>query len=675
MTKKLKKRLKRILIGAALFVLAIIIEKLMPVIGNWILLFFLLAYVVVGGDVVKKAITNISRGQIFDENFLMLIATVGAFFVGEYPEAVAVMLFYQVGEWFQSFAVNNSRKSIKELMNIRPDYAVVIRQGEELEVDPEKVAIGEIILVKPGERVPLDGKIVKGNCSLDTMALTGESVPRDVVMGDEVISGCINLNSVIEVEVTKEFAESTVTKILDLVENASSQKAVTEQFITRFARYYTPVVVILAAMLAIIPSLLVGNFTTWLYRALSFLVISCPCALVISVPLSFFGGIGGASKAGILIKGSNYLEILAQAETVVMDKTGTLTKGSFEVSEVVCSEEVFVRDNKLSKKSLLPEADLEDATEKSILLKEKMLEYAAYAECYSNHPISKSLQRAYGKDIRKEEIVSSEEKAGMGVITEWNNTVIYAGNEKLMKWLCKNKQFFAVENFGKNLHRNDSNNIAEMDDIFSVDKAGTICHIAIEKEEKTEYLGYIVIADEVKEDAKRAIDGLKQAGIKHIVMLTGDAIKTAKVVADELGIMEYHGELLPGDKVELTEKLLQEKGENKKLIFVGDGMNDAPVLARADIGIAMGGLGSDAAIEAADIVIMNDQPSKIATAMKISRKTLKIVKQNIVFAIGIKVVVLIMAALGMASMWAAVFADVGVAFLAILNAMRAMKVE
>lgn len=675
MTKKLKKRLKRILIGAALFVLAIIIEKLMPVIGNWILLFFLLAYVVVGGDVVKKAITNISRGQIFDENFLMLIATVGAFFVGEYPEAVAVMLFYQVGEWFQSFAVNNSRKSIKELMNIRPDYAVVIRQGEELEVDPEKVAIGEIILVKPGERVPLDGKIVKGNCSLDTMALTGESVPRDVVMGDEVISGCINLNSVIEVEVTKEFAESTVTKILDLVENASSQKAVTEQFITRFARYYTPVVVILAAMLAIIPSLLVGNFTTWLYRALSFLVISCPCALVISVPLSFFGGIGGASKAGILIKGSNYLEILAQAETVVMDKTGTLTKGSFEVSEVVCSEYVLIKENKVSKKSILSEADSEDATEKSILLREKMLEYAAYAECYSNHPISKSLQRAYGKDIRKEEIVSSEEKAGMGVITEWNNTVIYAGNEKLMKWLCKNKQFFAVENFGKNLHRNDSNNIAEMDDIFSVDKAGTICHIAIEKEEKTEYLGYIVIADEVKEDAKRAIDGLKQAGIKHIVMLTGDAIKTAKVVADELGIMEYHGKLLPGDKVELTEKLLQEKVENKKLIFVGDGMNDAPVLARADIGIAMGGLGSDAAIEAADIVIMNDQPSKIATAMKISRKTLKIVKQNIVFAIGIKVVVLIMAALGMASMWAAVFADVGVAFLAILNAMRAMKVE
>ena len=630
MTKKLKKRLKRILIGAGLFIFAVWVEKLIPVIGHFVLIFYLLAYAVVGGDVVKKAVTNITRGQIFDENFLMLIATVGAFFVGEYPEAVAVMLFYQIGEWFQSFAVNNSRKSIKELMDIRPDYAVVLRQGEEVEVDPDEVAVGEIILIKPGERVPLDGKVVKGNCSLDTMALTGESVPRDVVCGDEVISGCINLNSVIEVEVTKEFAEATVTKILDLVENASSQKAVTEQFITRFAKYYTPIVVILATMLAVIPSLMVGNFTTWLYRALSFLVISCPCALVISVPLSFFGGIGGAGKAGILIKGSNYLEILAQAETVVMDKTGTLTKGSFEVSEIVG--------------------------------KEKILEYAAYAEYYSNHPISKSLQRAYGKEIRKEEISNSEEKAGMGVITEWNNIRIYAGNEKLMKWLGKEKSI---------LHIND----ADMENFFHVEKVGTICHVAIEKEAQVEYFGYIVISDEIKEDAKDAIAGLKEAGINRIVMLTGDAINSAQKVAEELGIKEYHAELLPGDKVELTEKLLREKHENKKLIFVGDGMNDAPVLARADIGIAMGGLGSDAAIEAADIVIMNDQPSKIATAMKISRKTLKIVKQNIVFAIGIKVVVLIMAALGMASMWAAVFADVGVAFLAILNAMRAMKVE
>ena len=674
MTKKLKKRLKRILLGAALFILAVLVEKLVPAIGNWVLIFFLLAYGVVGGDVVKKAVTNISRGQIFDENFLMLIATVGAFFVGEYPEAVAVMLFYQVGEWFQSFAVNNSRKSIKELMNIRPDYAVVIRQGEEIEVDPDEVAIGEIILVKPGERVPLDGKVVKGNCSLDTMALTGESIPRDVNVGDEVISGCINLNSVVEVEVAKEFAESTVTKILDLVENASSQKAVTEQFITRFARYYTPIVVILAAVLAVIPSLLVGNFSTWLYRALSFLVISCPCALVISVPLSFFGGIGGASKAGILIKGSNYLEVLAQAETVVMDKTGTLTKGSFEVSEVVCKSKVLEENNQ--------EADSADTV---VLSEEKLLEYAAYAECYSNHPISKSLQRAYGKEIRKEEVSNSEEKAGMGVVTEWSGTKIYAGNEKLMNWLTESRQLLGIGSEKTVVANKDSlserasveieaKNTVDKD-VYHVDKAGTICHVAIEVESHVEYLGYIVISDEVKDDAKTAIEGLKQAGIKRIVMLTGDAVKTAQAVSECLGIEEYHAELLPGDKVEITEKLLQEKRENKKLIFVGDGMNDAPVLARADIGIAMGGLGSDAAIEAADIVIMNDQPSKIATAMKISRKTLKIVKQNIVFAIGIKVVVLIMAALGMATMWAAVFADVGVAFLAILNAMRAMKIE
>lgn len=653
MTKKLKKRLKRILIGAALFVLAILIEKLIPAIGNRGLILFLSAYVVVGGDVVKKAITNITRGQIFDENFLMLIATVGAFFVGEYPEAVAVMLFYQVGEWFQSYAVNNSRKSIKELMNIRPDYAVVLRNGEEQEVDPDEVAVGEIILVKPGERVPLDGKVVKGNCSLDTMALTGESVPRDVVCGDEIISGCINLNSVIEVEVTKEFAKSTVTKILDLVENASSQKAVSEQFITRFARYYTPVVVILAAALAIIPSLLVGNFTTWLYRALSFLVISCPCALVISVPLSFFGGIGGAGKAGILIKGSNYLEILARAETVVMDKTGTLTKGSFEVSEIVC-----IHGNE----------------------EYRLLECAAYAECYSNHPISKSLQRAYGKEIRKEEIVSTNEKAGMGVVTQWKDTILYVGNEKLMLWmeqqgLLPDRKVDVTKKYSLEEPLSRAEQQKDEGSLYYVDKAGTICHVAVVQEDKAEYLGYIVISDEIKEDAKEAVKGLKKAGIKRVVMLTGDAEKTAKTVAKTLGIEEFHAELLPGDKVEITEELLKETGEKGKLIFVGDGMNDAPVLARADIGIAMGGLGSDAAIEAADIVIMNDQPSKIATAMKISRKTLKIVKQNIVFAIGIKILVLFLAAYGKTTMWAAVFADVGVAFIAILNAMRAMKVE
>ena len=680
MTKKLKKRLKRILTGAALFALAVLIENMMPMIGNWVLVFFLLAYGVVGGDVVKKAIMNISRGQIFDENFLMLIATVGAFFVEEYPEAVAVMLFYQVGEWFQSYAVNNSRKSIKELMNIRPDCAVVLRNGEEQEVDPEEVAIGEIILVKPGERVPLDGKIIKGNCSLDTMALTGESVPRDAAAGDEVISGCINLNSVIEVEVTKEFAESTVTKILELVENASSQKAVTEQFITRFARYYTPVVVILAAMLAVIPTIFMGKFSVWLYRALSFLVISCPCALVISVPLSFFGGIGGASKAGILIKGSNYLEILAQAEIVVMDKTGTLTKGSFEVSEVICKGSLLIEEKEISDTGALTEDNVRNNGRSIENVKDKLLEYAAYAESYSNHPISKSLQRAYGKEIRKEEIRHTEEKAGMGVITEWNECKIYAGNDKLMKWLEESREVFHKEtelvrkySLDQPIDVNHEKNIVE--NIYHVEHAGTICHIAIEKDDRTEYLGYIVISDELKEDAKQAIEGLKQTGIKRIVMLTGDADKTARLVADSLGIREYHAELLPGDKVELTEQILKEKYENKKVIFVGDGMNDAPVLARADIGIAMGGLGSDAAIEAADIVIMNDQPSKIVTAMKISRKTLGIVKQNIVFAIGIKVVVLIMVALGMASMWAAVFADVGVAFLAILNAMRAMKVE
>lgn len=647
MTKKLKKRLRRILLGVILFISAIIVEKLVAFIGDFVLIFYLLAYGVVGGDVIKKAVRNIARGQIFDENFLMLIATVGAFLVGEYPEAVAVMLFYQVGEWFQSYAVNNSRKSIKELMNIRPDYANVLRDGEESEVDPDEVAVGEVILVKPGERIPLDGIVIKGNCSLDTMALTGESIPRDIAVGDAVISGCINLNSVIEVEVTKEFAESTVTKILDLVENASSQKAVTEQFITRFARYYTPVVVILAAMLAIVPSIFVGGFTTWLYRALSFLVISCPCALVISVPLSFFGGIGGASKAGILIKGSNYLESLAQAEMVVMDKTGTLTKGNFEVSEVVCK--------KRNSEGKGIEAKEDTLSEKSA--QEKLLEYAAYAECYSNHPISKSLQRAYGKEIRKEEIRGTQEKAGMGVITDWNSTKVYAGNDKMMLWLERE----GILEGGNST--------------YYVEKAGTICHVVVEEKEGAKYLGYIVISDELKEDAKAAIAGLKEAGIRRIVILTGDAKKNAEDVAEKLGIKEYHAELLPVDKVELTEQLLKENGKNKKLIFVGDGINDAPVLARADIGIAMGELGSDAAIEAADIVIMNDQPSKIATAMRISRKTLKIVKQNIVFAIGIKIIVLILAAIGKASMWAAVFADVGVAFLAILNAMRAMKSE
>ena len=682
MTKKLKKRLKRILIGTVLFTFSITIEKLIPIIGDWILIFYILGYMVVGGDVVKKAISNCFRGHVFDENFLMLIATVGAFCVREYPEAVAVMLFYQIGEWFQSFAVNNSRKSIKELMNIRPDYAVVLRQGEETEVDPDEVKIGERIIIKPGERVPLDGKIVKGNCSLDTMALTGESIPKDVVVGNDIISGCINLNSVIEVEVTKEFSESTVSKILDLVENASSHKAVTEQFITRFAKYYTPIVVILALLLAFVPSLLLGDFPRWMYRALSFLVISCPCALVISVPLSFFGGIGGAGKAGILIKGSNYLEILAQAEIILMDKTGTLTKGSFEVTEIVAKRYLILEKNRedTNKIRLLKQFEEGHKDKNGSTQEDKILEFAAYAEIYSNHPISQSLQKAHGKVLRKEEILSSEEKAGMGVITSWNGTKIYAGNKKLMQWIWENKQYNAKINH-VNSRLKSNLQILENDkkingistkfyDMLQVDKPGTICHIAIETEERIEYLGYILISDELKEDAEIAVESLRKAGIKRMIMLTGDTFETAQRVSKSLGIEEFYANLLPADKVEIAEKVLREKQENKKLIFVGDGMNDAPVLARADIGIAMGGMGSDAAIEAADIVIMNDQISKIAVAMKISRKTLKIVKQNIVFAIGIKVVVLVMAAMGIATMWAAVFADVGVAFLAILNAMR-----
>lgn len=621
MSKKLKKRLRRILFGAAVFVSAILIEGAYPGLKGWILLPYLIAYGIIGGDVVKKAVVNITRGQIFDENFLMLIATIGAFFVGEYPEAAAVMLFYQIGEWFQSYALNRSRKSIKELMDIRPDYANVLREGEEVILEPDEVKVGERIRIKPGERVPLDGMIVKGSGSLDTMALTGESLPRDVECGDEIISGCINLNTVLEVEVTKEFSESTVNRILNLVENASSQKAVTEQFITRFARYYTPVVVLLAAMLAIIPPIFMGNFLSWLYRALTFLVISCPCALVISIPLSFFGGLGGASKAGILIKGSNYLEILAQAETVVMDKTGTLTKGSFAVAEVQTAE--------------------------AGITGEELLQLTALAESHSKHPISLSIKAACKNPLPAEEIEHTEERAGYGVITTWRNQQIYVGNEKLMQ------------------------EVKLM--VKALEKPGTVCHVARKKDGQINYLGYLVVADELKEDAALCVQKLYQAGVKRIVMLTGDREITANAVAGEVGIKEVHANLLPADKVDRVEQLLKETSEKGKLIFVGDGINDTPVLARADIGIAMGGLGADAAIEAADVVIMNDQPSKIATAMAISQKTLVIVKENIVFALGIKLLVLLLAALGMASMWAAVFADVGVAFLAILNAMRAMR--
>ena len=622
MSKKLKKRLKKIIIGGVLFGIAIFLSVIFEQNTIISLPLFIISYVVVGYDVIKKAIRNIASGQIFDENFLMLIATVGAFCVREYPEAVAVMLFYQIGEWFQSFAVNNSRKSIRDMMDICPEEARVYREGKEIIVDPSKVAIGETILIKAGERVPLDGIIRKGSCSLDTKALTGESIPRDVEKGDRIISGCINLNSVIEVEVMKTFTDSTVVKILDLVENASGNKAVTEKFITRFARFYTPMVVILAALLAIIPSLVAGNFMIWGYRALSFLVISCPCALVISVPLSFFGGIGGAGKHGILIKGSNYLELLAQADTVVMDKTGTLTKGSFEVTEIVVKKEG--------------------------IQKEELLEAAAFAEYASNHPISSSLKKAYGKEIPVNEILESKEIAGYGMETIYNKKKIYVGNEKWMEKLGL--------------------------DFPKIVTPGTICHVAVESRE-IDYWGYIVISDVIKEDSKKCVEELKKLGINRLIMLTGDNSIAADSIAENLGIKEYYAGLLPQEKVELTEQFLNEISEKKKLIFVGDGVNDAPVLARADIGIAMGGLGADVSIEAADIVIMNDQPSKIATAIQISKKTLKIVKQNITMAIGIKALVLLLAAIGLASMWAAVFADVGVAFLAILNAMRAMKLK
>ena len=624
MTRKLKKRLKRIIIGAAFFAAAVLIENFAPGLPWYVLLaVFLTAYVIVGGDVVKRAVGNIGKGQVFDENFLMTIATVGAFFVGEYPEAVAVMLFYQVGELFQSYAVNRSRKNITELMDIRPDFANVRRDGVEAQADPDEVAVGETIVVKPGERIPLDGVITKGNSSLDTMALTGESVPREVLCGEEVISGCINLTGVLEVQVSKPFGESTVSKILDLVENASSKKAEAENFITKFARYYTPIVVLCAAVLAVIPPLFLGGWSTWIYRGLTFLVVSCPCAVVISVPLSFFGGLGGASKAGVLIKGSNYLEALAEAEIVVMDKTGTLTKGTFKVTEVKPASENGVE----------------------VISGEKLLELTAYAESYSNHPISLSIQKAYGKELDKNRLESTEELAGHGVHAVIDGFDIYAGNEKLMR---QQKISFT--------------NAAQI---------GTIVHVA----KNDQYLGYILIADEIKEDAAECIRGLKAEGVNRVIMLTGDRKETADYVASQIGLTEVHSELLPGDKVDEVEKIIASKSSKGRLVFVGDGINDAPVLARADIGIAMGGLGSDAAIEAADVVIMTDEPSKIAAAMRISRKTLGIVKQNIVFALGVKILVLILAAFGIANMWLAVFADVGVAVIAILNAMRAMQVK
>lgn len=612
----MKKRLWRIIIAAFLFTIALLMELN----NEWLqIALFVISYIVVGGDVLKRAVKNMNRGQVFDENFLMSVATIGAMLIGEFPEAVAVMLFYQVGELFQSYAVGKSRNSIASLMEIRPDYANVKKGDEIIKVDPDEVQIGDIIVITAGEKIPLDGKVIDGSSMLDTSALTGESVPREVEVGSDILSGSININGVITAEVTKEFEESTVSKILDLVENASSKKSNSEQFITKFARYYTPAVVIMAVLLAVIPPLMIkgATFSDWIYRALAFLVVSCPCALVISIPLSFFGGIGGASKEGILVKGSNYLEALSQTEIAVFDKTGTLTKGVFNVQEIH------------------PQG----------VSKEELLELTAYAESYSNHPISLSLKEAYGKDIDHQRISDVEELSGHGVTATVDGQKVIAGNIKLMKMM----------------------------DIpyFEGELIGTVVHVAVDNK----YIGYIVIADELKSDAKQAIKELKDADIKQLVMLTGDNQSVGAKVAKELGLDKFYAGLLPADKVEKLEELFAQKSQNGKLAFVGDGINDAPVLARADIGIAMGGLGSDAAIEAADIVIMTDEPSKIATAIKISKKTLKIANQNIVVAIGIKILVLILSALGITTMWSAIFADVGVTILAVLNAFRALNVK
>ena len=612
----MKGKLIKIVIALILFLLSLVAKFENESINN---ILFILSYIIVGFEIILEAIENILKGKVFDENFLMSVATIGAFVIGEFPEAVAVMLFYQIGELFQSYAVDKSRKSIANLMDIRPDYANIYRDGKVEKVNPNKVRIGETIVVKPGEKIPLDGKIIEGKTSLDTKALTGESMPREVSEGDEILSGCINLDGVIKIKVTKEFGESTVSKILDLVENASSKKSKSENFITKFAKYYTPIVVILAVILATLPPLLVSgqNFSEWIYRALSFLVVSCPCALVISIPLSFFGGIGGASKIGILIKGSNYLEALSNVETVVFDKTGTLTKGVFEVQKV-----------------------------KPVgISKEELIKMAAYSEYYSNHPISKSIKEAYGKEIDEEKIVNTKELSGHGILAKIEEKEVLIGNEKLM-----------------NEYQID---FTKCEDI------GTILYVAIERK----YVGYIVIADKIKEDSKIAIKGLKKNNVKKIVMLTGDKKEVGESVSTELKIDKVYTELLPDGKVEKVEELLKQKSEKGKLAFVGDGINDAPVLALADIGIAMGGLGADSAIEAADIVIMTDEPSKIVKAIKLSRKTMRIVKENIVFAIFIKIVVLILSAFGISTMWEAVFADVGVSVIAIINALRILRVK
>ena len=612
----MKKDVIKIIIAFVLFLFAMLVKFQNEWINNAI---FIVSYLIVGFEILRKAVKNIFKGKVFDENFLMAVATLGAFAIGEFPEAVAVMLFYQVGELFQDYAVDKSRKSIASLMDIRPDYANVVRDGKEEKVSPGEVKIGETILVKPGEKIPLDGFVIEGKSTLDTKALTGESVPREVAEGEQVLSGCINLNGVIKIEVTKEFGESTVSKILDLVENASSKKAKSENFITKFAAYYTPIVVIIAVILAIIPPLMIdgANFQDWLYRALSFLVVSCPCALVISIPLSFFGGIGGASKMGVLVKGSNYLEALSNAEIMVFDKTGTLTEGVFEVQNI----------------------------EPIGISKEELLKIAAYAEYYSNHPISKSIKKAYNKEIDEKEIIDSQELSGMGIAAKIGKQNVLAGNEKLM-----NEK--GIE-YTKCTH------------------VGSVVYVAIDGK----YAGHIVIADKIKEDAKRTIEELRKNNIKQTVMLTGDRKNIGEAVAKEIGIDKVYTELLPDGKVEKVESLLKEKSEKGKLAFVGDGINDAPVLALADIGIAMGGLGSDAAIEAADVVIMTDEPSKIVNAMHLSKKTMRIVRENIVFAIFVKVLVLILSAIGLSTMWEAVFADVGVSIIAIINALRVLSVK
>lgn len=612
----MKKRAIKILLALIIYIVAIV--------GNfsniWIKdLLFIISYLIVGFSILKKAIRNIFRGKIFDENFLMAVATLGAFGIGEFPEAVAVMLFYQIGELFQSYAVDKSRKSISSLMDIRPDYANVIRNSKEQKVLPDEVNIGDIIVVKPGEKIPLDGIIIEGTTMLDTKALTGESIPIEAKENDEVLSGSINESGKILVKVSKEYGESTVSKILDLVENASNKKSKSENFITKFAKYYTPTVVIIAVILAFIPPLILKNttFTEWIYRALSFLVVSCPCALVISIPLSFFGGIGGASKMGILIKGSNYLEALASTEIAIFDKTGTLTKGVFEVQKI----------------------------ETKNIEKDELLEIAAYAENYSNHPIAKSIKNAYKKEIDVNRIKNIKEISGQGINAIIDDKNVLIGNEKLMQ---ENKVKYT-----------------KSEDI------GTVLYIAI----NNNYVGLIIISDEIKEDSLKMVRKLKQLGIKKTVMLTGDKKTVGEDVAKKIELDEVYTELLPDGKVEEIEKLMQEKTERGKLIFVGDGINDSPVLAMSDIGIAMGALGSDAAIEAADVVIMTDEPSKIANAINLSRKTMRIVKENIIFAILVKVLVLILTAIGISTMWEAVFADVGVSVIAIINALRMLNVK